>query len=124
MELSATSASQLKSEFMTLLVTQLQHQDPLEPVKQENFISQLAEFSTVEGIEKLNVQFADVLYSQQVLSGFDLAGKDVTYTNPITGGLSEGRVSRVFVDGGLINAVVNEQVIPIQQIVGVVAANI
>ena len=36
----------VKVEFLNLLVVQLQHQDPLEPVKQEQFISQLTEIST------------------------------------------------------------------------------
>ena len=60
MELAAVSSAELQDQFLTLLVTQLQNQDPIEPVKQENFIAQLAQFSTVEGIEKLNVPRSEV----------------------------------------------------------------
>jgi flagellar basal-body rod modification protein FlgD len=54
-----------KSEFLTLLVAQLQNQDPLNPLKNEEFVAQLATFSSLEqlmairsGIEQL-VQVTD-----------------------------------------------------------------
>ena len=120
MQLSSVSGAELKTDFLQLLVTQLQNQDPIEPIKQENFINQLAQFSVVEGIEKLNVQFDDMLYMQQVLSGFDLAGKQVTFEGPDQQ-LHSGTVSEVFIDGGAINAIVDNQVVSLRQIVGVVA---
>ncbi len=49
-----------KDDFLKLLVAQLKNQDPLEPVKNENFLAQLATFSSLEqliaikqGIDKL-----------------------------------------------------------------------
>ena len=46
-----------RQQFLELMVTQLQHQDPLEPVGQQEFLDQLAQFSVVEGVEQLNAQF-------------------------------------------------------------------
>ncbi|MBI5683223.1 MAG: hypothetical protein HZC45_08720 [Deltaproteobacteria bacterium] len=43
-------SSLAKDDFMKLLVTQLEHQDPLNPVENTEFIAQLAQFSTLEGI--------------------------------------------------------------------------
>ncbi|HCH64509.1 MAG: hypothetical protein CL927_20690 [Deltaproteobacteria bacterium] len=40
--------------FLTLLVTQLQHQDPLEPQKNEEFVAQLAQFSSLEQLTSAN----------------------------------------------------------------------
>ncbi len=40
--------------FLTLLVTQLKNQDPLNPMDNAQLTSQLAQISTVDGIEKLN----------------------------------------------------------------------
>ena len=122
MEVSGVTSAQLQDQFLTLLVTQLQNQDPIEPVKQENFISQLAQFSTVEGIESLNVQFADLLYSQQILSGFDLAGKEISYALPGDTEARHGNVDEVFVEGGAINVVVGDHTIPVSQVIGVRAA--
>ena len=43
-----------KNEFLELLVAQMNNQNPLEPQENGEFIGQLAQFSTVEGVEKLN----------------------------------------------------------------------
>ena len=119
MQTAAISSSELSADFLTLLVTQLQNQDPIEPVDQENFISQLAQFSTVEGIENLNVKFEDILHSQQVLSGFNLAGKEVSYLHPDSTEPRRGTVSEVFLDSGRINAMIDGIGYPVSQIVGV-----
>jgi flagellar basal-body rod modification protein FlgD len=43
-----------KDQFLTLLVAQLKHQDPLNPLQADQFAAQLAQFSTVEQLTKLN----------------------------------------------------------------------
>jgi len=50
----ATSASELQNRFLKLLVTQMQNQDPLNPMDNAQVTSQLAEISTVSGIDTLN----------------------------------------------------------------------
>ena len=42
-----------KDQFMTLLVTQLKNQDPLQPVNNSEFISQLATFSSLEKLTSI-----------------------------------------------------------------------
>jgi flagellar basal-body rod modification protein FlgD len=59
------SAAETRDQFLQLLVTQIRHQDPLEPTKQEDFLSQLAQFSTLEGIENLNDNLDSYLGSQR-----------------------------------------------------------
>ncbi len=43
-----------ETEFLKLLVAQLQNQDPLEPVKNEEFVAQLATFSSLEQLISIN----------------------------------------------------------------------
>ncbi|MDE2431005.1 MAG: flagellar hook assembly protein FlgD [Burkholderiales bacterium] len=51
---SKTSAQDAQDKFMTLLVTQMKNQDPLNPMDNAQVTSQLAQLSTVSGIDKLN----------------------------------------------------------------------
>jgi flagellar basal-body rod modification protein FlgD len=46
-----------KDEFLTLLVVQMQNQDPLSPVDNKEMIAQLAQFSSLEQMQNLNTQF-------------------------------------------------------------------
>jgi len=49
-----------KNEFMTLLVTQLQNQDPLEPMESSEFIAQLAQFSSLEQLQNISEKLDDL----------------------------------------------------------------
>jgi flagellar basal-body rod modification protein FlgD len=95
-----------RSDFLNLLVTQLQNQDPLDPVSNEDFIAQLAQFSTLEGIEKLNARFDDILKLQQLTEGVELVGKTVSFVQP--DGVETGIVEELVVDdNGQIQILVN-----------------
>ena len=48
-----------KQEFLQLLVTQLRYQDPMDPMKGQEFAAQLAQFSSVEQLVELNKSMAD-----------------------------------------------------------------
>jgi flagellar basal-body rod modification protein FlgD len=70
-----------EDRFLKLLVTQMQNQDPLNPMDNAQLTSQLAQINTVNGIEKLNttVQGLNGQFLQmQALQGAALVGKDVT----------------------------------------------
>lgn len=69
-----------KDEFLNLLVAQLNNQNPLEPQSNGEFIAQLAQFSTVEGVEKLNSSMESILsgyQSSQALQASSLVGRKV-----------------------------------------------
>ena len=60
--------------FMTLLVTQMKNQDPLNPMDNAQMTSQLAQLSTVSGIEKLNDTMQTMINSVQSSQTFQAAG--------------------------------------------------
>jgi flagellar basal-body rod modification protein FlgD len=64
---SATSGSSLQNTFLQLLVTQLQNQDPTNPMDSSQMTSQLAEINTVTGIQQLNTSLASL--STQLSAG-------------------------------------------------------
>ena len=78
---AATSTSaDSEQRFLKLLVTQLNNQDPLNPLDNAQLTSQLAQMSTVSGIEKLNSAFQSLLAqsgSNQVLQSAGLIGRTV-----------------------------------------------
>ena len=126
--ISGVSSDVATDQFLTLLVTQLQNQDPLEPVGQQEFVSQLAEFSTLSGIEELNEGFesmlnrqSDLIRLQELSVGSDLIGKTVAYfPSGATQELREATVERISVVQGRLAVDVGEQTIGLGQIMHVV----
>jgi flagellar basal-body rod modification protein FlgD len=79
---SATTSNTVDSQdrFLKLLVTQLQNQDPLNPMDNAQMTSQLAQMSTVSGIEKLNTTLSslvDGLGENQSMQAASMIGKSV-----------------------------------------------
>lgn len=85
-----------EDRFLKLLVTQMQNQDPLNPMDNAEVTSQMAQINTVSGIEKLNTtveslsgQFAQM----QALQGASMVGRDVVVPGnimDITNGVGQG----------------------------------
>lgn len=117
---TATSSDVSRDQFLKLLVAQLRAQDPLEPVKDQEFTGQLAQFSMLEGIEKLNANFGDLLAMQQLTQGAGLLGQSVIYTQP--DGTHTGNVEGFSLADGKLSLRVDGQDIPIGQVKGMTAA--
>ncbi len=69
-----------KDAFLQLMIAQLKNQDPLSPAKNEDFIAQLAQFSTVEGIQNIETSIGDLsstFRSSQALEASALVGRMV-----------------------------------------------
>jgi flagellar hook assembly protein FlgD len=98
----ASSASQIQMDYMKLLITQLQNQNPLEPMDNNQMASQLAQFSQLSQLENMNSSFADVLTTTNRNYANSLLGKNVTFymENDTTGELEKkvGTVESVFND--------------------------
>lgn len=66
--------------FLKLMIAQLKHQDPLSPAENGEFIAQLAQFSSVEGITNLNTAVGDLageFRSSRALEASSLVGRQV-----------------------------------------------
>ena len=103
-----------KDTFLELLVLELQHQDPLEPVDNGDMLAQLAQFSSLEQMDQLNESFelfsgnlnqlnfisAGTLLGRSI-AGLDANGKEVT-----------GVVEGIFMEGDMVYLRVGEDIVP------------
>lgn len=77
---TGTGSVELRNEFLQMMVAQIQNQDPLNPLDGTQYVTQLAQFSMVEGVENLRVLQQQALVmqdTQQVLQSTNLVGKEV-----------------------------------------------
>ena len=98
---SATNANDASADrFLTLLVTQMKNQDPLNPMDNAQVTSQLAQINTVKGLDKLNDSFAALAVQMQAgqsMQAAGLVGKEVLVPGNVlgfdAGGVAHGSVS-------------------------------
>ncbi len=86
-----------QQDFMTLMLAQLQNQNPLDPMENTEFLAQLAQFNTVSGIEKMNStlsSLSDQMNTFRVATATNLLGHQVlvpgNIARPDAGGTIEG----------------------------------
>ncbi|HEN47205.1 MAG TPA: flagellar hook assembly protein FlgD [Mizugakiibacter sp.] len=91
----ATAAPTLnENDFLTLLVSQLKNQDPTKPMSSTQFVAQLAQFSTVSGIQQMQASMASLassLSGNQSLQAASLIGHAVLAPSA-SAALAEGRM--------------------------------
>jgi flagellar basal-body rod modification protein FlgD len=97
-----------KDAFMKLLVNQIKNQDPLSPVDNQEFVAQLAQFSSLEQMQTLNDNIVGLAVLQQsnalmeqLTSSSALIGRSVEYLDPQTGESMTGTVTSVKLEDGL-----------------------
>ena len=84
-----------KDSFLNLLTTQLKNQNPLKPMDNTKFISQMAQFSSLEQMNNMNSSLSQFIKSQSVSQGASLIGKTVETVNEDTGKTVKGTVKEV-----------------------------
>lgn len=90
-------SQELQNSFLKLLVAQLKNQDPTNPMQNNELTSQLAQISTVQGIERLNTSIGSIsgqIDSSRSLQATSLIGRGVMIPgNTILAGSKEGVMS-------------------------------
>lgn len=84
---SKTSEDMGKQDFLTLFTAQLQNQNPLEPVKNEAFVAQLAQFSQLEALTNMQTSldtFVTSMSGERMLNSASLIGKKVAVSDSLT----------------------------------------
>ncbi|MCL5096277.1 MAG: flagellar hook capping protein [Candidatus Omnitrophica bacterium] len=105
-ELQPTVKSLGQQDFLELLVTQLTSQDPLDPMKDTEFISQMAQFSSLEQTQAMQADLAQLCQAEQWSQANDLIGRNVELQAD-SGTAVTGVVSAVTLEDGVPKIVVN-----------------
>lgn len=114
-----------KDDFLKLLVTQLRHQDPINPVEDKEFIAQLAQFSSLEQMQNLTTSINTMMESQQRLTALSQAtamiGKEVEIASH-SGESLFGKVSGVQFISGWPEVIVDGKTYDFTEIVSIFEA--
>ena len=109
------SASNIQMNYMKLLITQLQNQNPLEPMDNNEMASQLAQFSQLQQLESMNSNFANVLSTTERNYANSLIGKEISFApenetgiQDITSGIVEEVINNV--DGEILLVTANHTI--------------
>ncbi|ATH14052.1 hypothetical protein DR66_1199 [Delftia acidovorans] len=86
-----------QEDFMKILLTQLTYQDPLKPMDNQQFMAQMAQFTSLEQTQQLNQKMATLISNQAALQSVGLIGRTVDIN---TGGSSlTGTVASLSLSG-------------------------
>jgi len=84
---NTTGNNQLnENTFLTLLVAQLKYQDPMNPADSTQFLTQTAQFTEVETLQKMEAEQATAQSASQVLAASTMIGRPATYSLAPSGG--------------------------------------
>ncbi len=96
---SATQANPMGMEdFLKILLTQLTYQDPLKPMDNQEFMAQMAQFTSLEQTQQLNEKMSTLIANQAALQSVGLIGRTVDITTG-PGSFVTGRVTALSLAG-------------------------
>ena len=84
-------------DFLKILLTQLTYQDPLKPMDNQQFMAQMAQFTSLEQTQQLNTKIETLITNQAALQSVGLIGKTVDVCTPT--GTVTGTVSALSLSG-------------------------
>jgi len=102
-------------DFMTLLVSQLQAQDPLSPMDPSEFMSQLAQLQSVAELRNIGSLLAD----SSLVDAVGLIGRNVQWADPGTGETVGGTIERVEVSDGNCRLIAGDTELTLDDIVAI-----
>jgi len=105
-----------RDAFMKILVAQLRHQDPTKPLEDREFISQMAQFSSLEQMQRMNNEIRTMLSSTKSSEAYALLGRTVDAYNQTTGKKVSGPVQSVKHGADSITLVVGNEEINLKDI--------
>ena len=97
-----------KTEFLKLLVTELQNQDPLNPMQDQDFIAQMAQFSSLEQMQNMNSSIS-------ISQASSMIGAEITWKDT-KGNTNTGTVSSVEISSGVPSLKVGDTLVDLSMV--------
>lgn len=89
-----------KDQFLSILVTQLRNQDPMQPLQDREFIAQMAQFTSVEQLMNMNKEMA--LLRQNIGSASSMIGKTIEW-------YEYNEAGEIILSSGVVDAIVSKE---------------
>lgn len=86
-----------QEDFLKILLTQLTYQDPMKPMDNQEFMAQMAQFTSLEQTQQLNDKISTLISNQAALQSVSLIGRTVDITS--NGGVLTGTVVSLSLSG-------------------------
>lgn len=119
-----------KDAFMKLLVAQMQNQDPMAPKDNQEYIAQLAQFSSLEEMQGVNENLVALALLQegnavlsQLTNSSALIGKQVVYADPQSNEPKTGTVEAVKLTDGAVSLMIGGQEISLSSVSEITASD-
>jgi flagellar basal-body rod modification protein FlgD len=109
-----------ENDFLKLLTVQLQNQDPLQPMSDTDFISQMATFSSLSEMQTLNTNFSGFSQTQATASAAGLLGETVSVDG--ANGSATGTVTAVDISNGTPQITIGGNSYPLTDITSIMGA--
>ncbi|MEC8928098.1 MAG: flagellar hook capping FlgD N-terminal domain-containing protein [Verrucomicrobiota bacterium] len=104
-----------QDDFFQLLVTQLKHQDPMNPVADTEFIAQMAQFTSLEQTKGMKEDLGEMRRQTQFQQAIGLIGKDVTL-QPDDSTVVKGKVTGLEIKEGVPGIIVNGKLYQLEDV--------
>lgn len=108
------------SDFIKLLITELQNQDPLNPMDSQDMIAQISQIKAIESNDKLTETLAAVLLGQNTTTGGSLIGRMIEALAD-DGRRIAGEVDRVSIEADVVKLHVGEDVVDLKNVTGILS---
>jgi flagellar basal-body rod modification protein FlgD len=87
------------TDFIKMMVAELQHQDPMEPMSNTEMLSQISQMRQITSNDKLSAGIESLMQGEALSTASSLIGKTVTGVNTLGENIT-GKVDKITIEGG------------------------